>query len=170
MAIPERWLDSACHPGPGLGPAMRRARGQEIGQIGDASAAIEAVVPLARIARQMLGADAVEGAVEPGLHIAEQDMDDGQHGIGVFAAVLDDRVVAEAVGEAVVALQTISDDAGAAGDKVALLDALAPPRRGRDGFDRAPPRRARLAGSGTDHSPEKAPPETPAAGSFKRLT
>src|SRR6516162_1320302 len=69
--------------------------------------------PLARIARQMLGADAVEGAVEPGLHIAEQDMDDGQHGIGVFAAVLDDRVVAEAVGEAVVALQTISDDAGA---------------------------------------------------------
>ena len=96
-------------------------------------------------------------------------MDDGQHGIGVFAAVLDDRVVAEAVGEAIVALQTISDDAcarlgcaadkaaqirhsdgrqdgdaGAAGDKVALLDALAPgfrsgqalPRRGRDGFDR----------------------------------
>ena len=32
---------------------------QEIGQIGDAAAAIEAVVPLARIARQMLGADAV---------------------------------------------------------------------------------------------------------------
>ena len=39
---------------------------QEIGQIGDASAAIEAVVPLARIARHMLGADVVEGAVEPG--------------------------------------------------------------------------------------------------------
>jgi hypothetical protein len=37
---------------------------QELGQIGDASAAIEAVVPLARIARQMLGADAVEGAVD----------------------------------------------------------------------------------------------------------
>ena len=72
---------------------------QEIGQIGDASAAIEAVVPLARIARQMRGADAVEGAVEPSLHVAEQDMDDGQHGIGVFTAVLDDRVVAEAVGE-----------------------------------------------------------------------
>jgi hypothetical protein len=47
------------------------------GQIGDASAAIEAVVPLARIARQMLGASAVEGAVESGLHVAEQDMDDG---------------------------------------------------------------------------------------------
>jgi hypothetical protein len=45
---------------------------QEIGQIGDALAAIEAVVPLARIARQMLGADAVEGAVESGLHVAEQ--------------------------------------------------------------------------------------------------
>jgi hypothetical protein len=57
-----------------------RSAEQEIGQIGDASAAIEAVVPLARIARQMLGADAVEGAVEPGLHVAEQDMDDGQHG------------------------------------------------------------------------------------------
>src|SRR6516225_8823418 len=93
--------------------------------------------------------------------LLNRNMDDGQHGIGVFAAVLDDRVVAEAVGEAVVALQTISDDAGAvlggaadkaaqicggggrqdgdagaAGDKVALLDALAPPRRGRDGFDR----------------------------------
>jgi hypothetical protein len=43
--------------------------------------------------------------------------------------------VAKAVGEAVIALQTISDDAGAAGDKVALLDALAPPRRGRNGFN-----------------------------------
>src|SRR6516165_1599291 len=51
-----------------------RSAEQEIGQIGDASAAIEAVVPLARIARQMLGADAVEGAVEPGFHVAEQDM------------------------------------------------------------------------------------------------
>ena len=48
----------------------------------------------------MLGADAVEGAVEPSLHVVEQDMDDREHGIGVFAAVLDDRVVAEAVGEA----------------------------------------------------------------------
>jgi hypothetical protein len=41
------------------------------------------------------------------------------------AAVLDDRVVAEAVGEAVVALQTISDDAGAglgcAADKAAQI-------------------------------------------------
>jgi len=91
-------------------------------------------------------------------------MDDGQHGIGVFAAVLDDRVVAEAVGEAAVALQTISDDAGAglgcaadkaaqirrdggrqdgdagaAGDKVALLDVWHYPganslsRRGEEG-------------------------------------
>src|SRR5262249_2474752 len=71
------------------------------------------------------------------------------------------RVVAEAVGEAVVALQTISDDAGtglgcaadkaaqirrggsrqdgdagAAGDKRALLDARAPPRRGPGGVGR----------------------------------
>src|SRR6516225_5338735 len=55
--------------------AARRSR--KIGQIGDASAAIEAVVPLARVARQMLGADAVEGAVEPGLHVAEQDRNGG---------------------------------------------------------------------------------------------
>ena len=46
---------------------------QEISQIGDAQAAIEAVVPLARIARQVFGADAVEGAVEPSLQVAEQD-------------------------------------------------------------------------------------------------
>src|SRR5271168_3216151 len=91
---------AVCDGWPGSG-----APEQEVGQVGDVPAAIEAVVPLARIARQVLGADAVEGAVEPRLHIAEQDMDDGQHGIGVFAAVLDDRVVAEAVGEAVVALR-----------------------------------------------------------------
>jgi len=99
---------AVCDGWPGGG-----ASEQEIGQVGDASAAIEAIVPLARIARQVLGADAMEGAVEPGLHVAEQDVDDGQHGIGVFAAVLDDRGVAEAVGEAAIALQTISDDAGA---------------------------------------------------------
>src|SRR5215813_10164891 len=61
----------------------------------------------------MLGADAVESAVKPGLHVAEQDMDDGQRGIGVFVAVLDDRVVTEAGGQTLVALQTIGDDAGA---------------------------------------------------------
>ena len=54
---------------------------QEVGEIGDAPAAIEAVVPFARVARQVLGADAVKGAVEPSLHVAEQDVDDGQHGI-----------------------------------------------------------------------------------------
>ena len=58
---------AVCNGWPGGGSAE-----QQIGQIGDASAAIEAVVPLARIARQMLGADAVEGAVEPGLHVAER--------------------------------------------------------------------------------------------------
>jgi hypothetical protein len=67
----------------------------------------------ALVARQVLGADAVEGAVKPALHVAEQDMDDGQHGIGVFAALLDDRIVAEAVGQTVVTLQAIGDDAGA---------------------------------------------------------
>ena len=84
---------------------------------------IEAVVPLSGVARQVFGADAVEGAVEPGLQVAEQDMDDRQHGIGVFTAVLDDRVVAEAVGQSIIALETIGDDAGAgfgvAADKVA---------------------------------------------------
>jgi len=60
---------------------------QEVGKIGDAPAAIEAIVPLARVARQVLGADTVKGAAEPSFHVAEQDMDDGQHSIGVFAAV-----------------------------------------------------------------------------------
>jgi hypothetical protein len=60
----------------------------------------------------VLFADAVEGAVDPGLQIAEQDMDDGQHGVGVLAAVLDDRVMAEAVGEAIVALEGVGDDTG----------------------------------------------------------
>jgi len=117
----------------------------------------------------MLGADAVEGAVEPGLHVAEQDMDDGQHGISVFTAVLNDRVVAKAVGESVVALQTIGDDAGAglsgaadkaaqirrggsrqngdagaAGDKVALLDTIALARKSTSTPMRRSPRR-RLA-------------------------
>ena len=78
MAIGDGWLGG-------------RSSEQEVGEIGDALAPIETVVPLARIARQVLGADAVEGAVEPGLYVAEQDMDDRQHGIGVFAAVLDDR-------------------------------------------------------------------------------
>ena len=138
---------------------------QEVGEIGDAPAAIEAVVPLARVARQVLGADTVKGAVEPSFHVAEQDVDDGQHGIGVFAAVLDDRVMAEAVGQSVVALETIGDDAGAglgratdkiaqmrrgggrqdgdagtAGDEAALLDARALARRGWDRFDGDRPR------------------------------
>src|ERR1700758_2989030 len=141
----------------GDGWAGGRTAGQEAGEISDAAAAIEAVVPLARGAWHMLGADDREGAVEPALHVAEEDMDDGQHGIGVFAAALDDRVVAEPIGEPVVALQTIGDeagagfggaadkaaqmrrgggrqhgDAGAAGDKAALLDPLALARRGRN--------------------------------------
>jgi hypothetical protein len=57
---------------------------QEVGEIGDAPAAIEAVVLLARVARQVLGADAVESAVEPSLHVAEQDVDDGQHAVSAF--------------------------------------------------------------------------------------
>ena len=61
---------------------------QKAGEVADPVAAIEAIVPLAGVARQVLLADAVEGAVEPGLKVAEQDMDDGQHGIDVLAAVL----------------------------------------------------------------------------------
>ena len=41
-------------------------RKQEVAQIGDAPATVEAVVPFAGVARQVLGADAMEGAVEPG--------------------------------------------------------------------------------------------------------
>src|SRR5260221_8374682 len=81
--------------------------------------------------------------------------------MALFPAALNDRVVAEVIGETAVALQTISDDAsaglgraadkaaqircgsrrqdgdaGAASDEAALLDALALARRGRDCFDR----------------------------------
>jgi hypothetical protein len=76
-----------------------RSAEQEIGQIGDASAAIEAVVPLARIARQMLGADAVVGAGEPGFDVAEQGMDDREEFRGVSAVVLDDRRVLDMLAE-----------------------------------------------------------------------
>ncbi len=45
---------------------------QPVGQV----AAIEAVGPFAQIARQVLGADAMVGADEPGFDLAEQGMDD----------------------------------------------------------------------------------------------
>jgi hypothetical protein len=89
----------------GNGRAGCGAPKQKAGEVADAAAAIEAVIPLAGVARQVLLADAVEGAVEPGLQVAERDMDDGQHGVGVLAAVLDDRIMAKAVGEPVVALE-----------------------------------------------------------------
>src|ERR1700751_5148003 len=56
----------------GDGWAGGRAAEQEAGEISDAAATIEAVVPLARVGWQMLGGDAVEGAVEPALHVAEE--------------------------------------------------------------------------------------------------
>jgi hypothetical protein len=59
---------------------------QPVGQI----AAIEPVGPFPEIARQVLGADAVMGADEPGFDVAEQRMDDREERAGIGAPVLAD--------------------------------------------------------------------------------
>ena len=60
---------------------------QTVGQV----AAIEPLGPFPQIARQVLGADAVMGAEEPGFDVAEQGMDDREEGVGIGGLVLDDR-------------------------------------------------------------------------------
>ena len=43
----------------------------EVGEFVDPSAAVEAIVPFAEVARQVLGPDAVVSAVEPGLEVGD---------------------------------------------------------------------------------------------------
>jgi hypothetical protein len=62
---------------------------QTIGQV----AAIEPVGPFPEITRQVLGADAVMGADEPGFDVAEQGVDDREELAGIGAVVLDHRGV-----------------------------------------------------------------------------
>ena len=57
-------------------------------EIGDDGAAVEAVVPLLQIGGQMLGVDAVEGFVEPGLEVTDLKMNQGQDALGVGWAAL----------------------------------------------------------------------------------
>ena len=62
---------------------------QTIGQV----AAIEPVGPLAQVAREMLGADPMMGADQPGFDVAEQGVDDREEFAGIGAVVLDHRGV-----------------------------------------------------------------------------
>ena len=62
---------------------------QTVGQV----AAIEPVGPLPQIAREMLGADPMMGADQPGFDVAEQRVDDREELAGIGAVVLDDRGV-----------------------------------------------------------------------------
>ena len=62
---------------------------QTIGQV----AAIEPVGPLPQVAREMLGADPMMGADQPGFDVAEQRVDDREELAGIGAVVLDDRGV-----------------------------------------------------------------------------
>ena len=68
---------------------------QPIGQI----AAVEPVGPFPKIARQVLGADAVMSADEPGFDVAEQGMDDREELTGIGAVVLHHRGVRQMFAE-----------------------------------------------------------------------
>jgi hypothetical protein len=68
---------------------------QTIGQV----AAIEPVGPFPQVAREVLGADTVMGADEPGFDVAEQRMDDREELAGVGAFVLDHGRVPEVLAE-----------------------------------------------------------------------
>ena len=66
-------------------------------------AAVEPVGPFRQIARQVLGADAVMGADEPGFDVAEQDMDDREELGGIGALILHHRRVLQMLAEGGVA-------------------------------------------------------------------
>src|SRR5438045_2741092 len=68
---------------------------QAVGQV----AAIEPVGPFPQIARQVLGADAVMGADEPGFDVAEEGMDDWEEGAGIGGFVLNHWRVLQMLGE-----------------------------------------------------------------------
>ena len=61
---------------------------QTVGQV----AAIESVGPLPQVAREMLGADPMMGADQPGFDVAEQRVDDREELAGIGAVILDHRV------------------------------------------------------------------------------
>ena len=61
----------------------------------DPVAAVEAIDPFPKVARQVLGTDPVMRADQPGLDIAEQGMDDREVRGGIGARALDHRRVLE---------------------------------------------------------------------------
>src|ERR1700731_2005717 len=69
---------------------------QPVGQV----AAIEPVGPFPKIARQVLGADAVMSADKPGFNVAEQGMDDREERAGIGGFALDHRRVLQMLAEA----------------------------------------------------------------------
>ena len=75
----------------------------EIDHLGESFAAVETIVPFPDVARQMLGADPVVGAVEPGLHVGKQDVDDRRQVFRVLPLALDDRVVVIGVAKPAIA-------------------------------------------------------------------
>src|ERR1700720_2241096 len=83
----------------GDGGALDRAADQiaiqTIGQV----AAIEPVGPLPQVAREMLGADPMMGADQPGFDVAEQRVDDREELAGIGAVVLDHRGVLQILTE-----------------------------------------------------------------------
>jgi hypothetical protein len=68
---------------------------QTVGQV----AAIEPVGPLPQVAREMLGADPMMGADQPGFDVAEEGVDDWEELAGIGAAVLDHRGVFQILAE-----------------------------------------------------------------------
>src|SRR6516162_5883831 len=72
---------------------------QTVGQV----AAIEPVGPLPQVARQMLGADPMMGADQPGFDVAEQRVDDREEFGGIGAVALDHRGVFQILAETGVA-------------------------------------------------------------------
>ena len=118
---------------------------QPVGQV----ATIKPVGPFPKIARQVLGADAVMSADELGFDVAEQGMDDQEERAGIGAFVLDHRGVLQMLAEAGLA-------AAIAGEPVG--QEMAPGRDGEAGFfrvagsDRACCGR-RAAGAGPPWSP-----------------
>jgi hypothetical protein len=81
---------------------------QTVGQV----AAIEPVGPFAQITRQVLGADAVMSADEPGFDVAEQGMNDREERAGIGAVVLDHRRVLQMLAEGGIAAAIAGEPVG----------------------------------------------------------
>src|SRR3984893_18335301 len=81
---------------------------QPVGQV----AAIEPIGPLPQVAREVLGADTVMGADEPGFDVAEQCMDDWEERASVGAFVLDHGGVPEVFAEGGIAAAIAGEPVG----------------------------------------------------------